>query len=387
MPENPTPAAKTEPTEAPSEFNFSNAEAEAPRIRRRSLKAKQAGLIKPPGAVPPTARELEREAPPLSAEQAEKAVTRPAATTPTPVSRVEPAAKPAEPSAAPPRTTPLVSPAATAPKTTVAASTVNGATPATTVTAPPKTTIASSSTATNSTTSPHGTRPATLYYSSYPRKEKEAAPAAQAPMKTIPTASTASTSTVKATTQPAATTTTRPASTTPAATTVPTSVTRPAASASASRPSITSDYRANVERQSREQKSVGSILSYVVYGLIAFFVLAAALAGYGGYVLSQRISDQSVTVNQLDTKYASANKELIAKLATTQDTLNQAQAQITRENDLIVKQQDELNRLIAAINDNTKSLAVEKQARIQEAINLRARIRDLENDKTAPATR
>ncbi|MCE0523560.1 MAG: hypothetical protein LV480_11690 [Methylacidiphilales bacterium] len=213
---------------------------------------------------------------------------------------------------------------------------------------PPKTstTRASSSAA----TSPHGTRPATLYYSSSPRKTED-----PSPMKTTPTASTASTS---------------------SSTTLPSSLSRPATSSP--RPATNIDYRANVERQTREQKSVGSILTYVVYGLIAFFVLGVALAGYGANVIFKQIHDQSVTVTDLDQRYSAENKDLNAKLATTQDTLSQAQAQIARQQDLILKQQEELNRLIAATSDNASAIKAEKQARAQEGANLRAEIRDLQ---------
>jgi hypothetical protein len=134
-----------------------------------------------------------------------------------------------------------------------------------------------------------------------------------------------------------------------------------------------------VERQSREQKSVGNILTYAVYALIGFFVLGAALAGYGTKVIFDRLHDQSQTVSDLDARYATANKDLNAKLATTQDTLTQAQAQIARQQDLILKQQEELNRLIAATNDNANALKAEKQARTQETAALRGRVRDLEN--------
>jgi len=113
-------------------------------------------------------------------------------------------------------------------------------------------------------------------------------------------------------------------------------------------------------------------------------VLTAALAGYGGWVLSQRITDQSVTVRDIDAKYAATTKDLTAKLAVTQDTLTQAQAQIARQQDLIVKQQDQLNRLIATTNENTKAITAEKQARAQETTVLRGRVRDLEKNEPAP---
>jgi uncharacterized coiled-coil protein SlyX len=137
-----------------------------------------------------------------------------------------------------------------------------------------------------------------------------------------------------------------------------------------------------VERQSREQKSVGNILAYAVYALIGFFVLSAGLAIYGADVIFTQLHDQSVTVSDLDARNAAASKDLNVKLATTQDTLAQAQAQITRQQDLIVRQQEQLNRLIAATNDNAAALKSEKQARTQETANLRSRIRDLENRPT-----
>jgi hypothetical protein len=211
----------------------------------------------------------------------------------------------------------------------------------------------------NPSVSPHGTRPATLYYSSQPRKDTEAP---SAPMKTIPTAS--------------------PASST--ATAIPTSTARPTTSATtaASRPASNVDYRANVERQSREQKSVGNILAYVVYALIAFFVISAGLAVYGADVIFKQIHEQSLTVSDLDARYAAADKDLTAKLATTQDTLTAAQAQIARQQELIVQQQEALNKLIAATNDNAGAVKSERTARAQETASLRERVRELEYKTT-----
>lgn len=328
MPENQIPATQPESGAAAGEFNFAKSEAENPRIKRRSLKAKPAGLIKPASGPPSAAREPEREAPPLASERVVKPQNISAAAAP----------KAAEPVPAPPKVTPSV------------ASTLSPSPASADATTKAATTSASNTT----TTSPHGTRPATLYYSSTPRKAET-----PSPMKTIPTASPASSSSASS------------------ATATPTSVAR--AATSSPRPASTVDYRANVERQSREQKSVGNILNYVVYGLIGFFVIGALLAGYGTKVIFDRLRDQSATVSDLDARYAAANKDLNAKLAATQDTLAQAQAQIGRQQDLIVKQQEELNKLIADTNDNVSALKVEKQARAQETANLRERVRDLEN--------
>ena len=330
MPDNQIPATQSESGAAPGEFNFANPPKESPRMKRRSLKAKPGGSLAPSSGMPPAARELEREAPPLSAEQVAKPRPPEAGQV-----KIEPAGKITGPASAPPKVTP--SPATTPARP--ASGITNTARIASTV---------------SPTASPHGTRPATLYYSSQPRKDKEA----PSPMKTIPTTP-ASSSSVSSTG------------------TLPSSL--PRSAASAPRPATTADYRANMERQAREQKSVGNILAYAVYALIGFFVVSAGLAIYGADVIFKQLHDQSVTVTDLDARYGAANKDLNVKLAATQDTLNQAQAQITRQQALIVAQQEELNRLIAATNDNESGLKVEKQARAQETANLRARVRDLEN--------
>jgi Skp family chaperone for outer membrane proteins len=322
MPENQIPESGA----VPAEFNFAKPATENPRMKRRSLKPKPEGLIKPSGNTLPVARELEREAPPLSAEQAQTAKPQPQAAV---AAKTAPAVKTAQaPIAAPPRTTP-------SPSTMPSHPASGGTTKATAASTP--------------TASPHGTRPAALYYSS--RKDKEA----HSPMKPTPTASPASAS---------------------SATTLPSSAAR--AATASPRPATTIDYRANVDRQSREQKSVGNILAYAVYALVGFFVISAGLAIYGADVIFKQLHDQSMTVSDLDARYAAANKELNGKLATTQDTLTQAQAQLTRQQDLILRQQEELNRLIASTNDNIAALKQERQARTQETATLRARLRDLE---------
>jgi hypothetical protein len=368
MPENQIPATQPEPGAAPGEFNFAKPVTENPRIRRRSLKAKPGSLLKPITSAPSATREPEREAPPLSDEPvvkprgiSEVAVTE--GRVPRATAENDPRSeiagyqqKPKQDSTQEVKVAPTVKIAATTPappKVTPSLASTSSR-PASGVTATPK--IAST---VSPAISPHGTRPATLYYSSQPRKDTEAI----LPMKTIPTASPAPSSSASS-----------------ATTTLPSSVAR--AATSSPRPASTVDYRANVERQSREQKSVGSLLSYVVYALIGFFVISAGLAGYGSYVIFQRLHDQSQTVSDLDARYAAANKDLNAKLATTQDTLSQAQAQIARQQDLILKQQEELNRLIAATSDNASALKTEKQARAQETASLRARVRDLEDRST-----
>jgi hypothetical protein len=127
---------------------------------------------------------------------------------------------------------------------------------------------------------------------------------------------------------------------------------------------------------------VGGLLAILVYSLIAFFVLGAALAGYGAYVVSVQLHQQSVTVSQLDAKYAAANKDLDAKLASTLDTLTQAQSQIDRQQELILRQQETINKLLSATQETAAAVRQEKQTRAEETASLRERVKDLEYQTT-----
>ena len=322
MPDNNSPAAKPEPVAEPGEFDFAQSAEENPRIKRRSLKPPQESMLKPTGEVPSSARELVREAPPLSSE-AVKPEYKPRiqddadAESNAAVKMTEPS--PTRPSSSsqflpnrPPRTTPVPSP----------------------------------------TSSPHGTRPATLYYSSGIRKDKEDS----SPMKSTPTPTTPN---------PASSTAPASAARPTTSSTMPASAARPAASASSTRPSSVVDYRTNVERQSREQKSVGSILSILVYTLIGLFLVGSSLSGYGAWVLSKQIHQQSVTVDDLDKRMSDRSQTLEDQLKTTMTTLSEAQAQIAREQELILKQQETINKLITATDDNASALRQEKAARAQ----------------------
>jgi len=312
MPDNSIPAPHSDPEVQPGEFDFAKPVEEHPRVRRRSLKLKPAASLKPGTGAPAPSHEIISEAPPQTAE------------TVAPEEQAEP-------------------------------------TSVRTTTAQPAQTRSGTASPSNKSTStqpasPHGTRPATLYYSTGARKEKED----PSPMKSTPTAS-------------------------PAPSTSSTSPTPVRTAASTVRPSSVVDYRTNVERQAREQKSVGGILSILVYSLIGLFVLGALLAGYGAYVVHQALHDQSVTVTQLEARYDAENKDLNAKLATTLDTLTQAQAQINRQQDLLVKQQEAISKLLVATEDNAAALKQEKAARAQESAtraqetaSLRARLKDLE---------
>jgi hypothetical protein len=150
------------------------------------------------------------------------------------------------------------------------------------------------------------------------------------------------------------------------------------------RASTASDFRANIDRQSREQKSVGDVLTYIVYAIGALLVISAALAIYGGYTLSRQIHQQSVTVSDLDARYAAENKTLNAALGATDDALAEAQAQLHRQEDMITRQQDTINKLVVTNDEIVNALKAERLTRASETANLRARVRSLE-DETTPA--
>jgi hypothetical protein len=323
MPENNLPAPNPKPEALPGEFDFTQPPVDIPRVRKRSLKSQPAPSLQPVQGIPPAARELEREAPPLSSAQAKPEYQ------PDP-RHDDDAEKNAE--------VKITEPSRPAPSPTTTAKP-----PGSTFTRPTPTT------ASKPTASPHGTRPATLYYSSGARKNKEESP----PMKTTPSASPApSTSTPSA----------APARSTP----------------STVRAASVVDYRTNVERQSREQKSVGDLLSIIVYTLIGLFVIGASLSGYGTYVIFKQLRQQSVTVSDLDARLSAQNSALATQLQTTVTTLSEAQAQIGREQELILKQQETINKLIAAAQDNAAAIRTERATRADETASIRERLRDLE---------
>ncbi len=140
------------------------------------------------------------------------------------------------------------------------------------------------------------------------------------------------------------------------------------------------DFRSNAERQAREQKSMGGIIAIIVYSLVGLFALGTILAGYGAYVITRQIHKQSLTLSDLDTRYTAENHALTVQLQATNDSLSRSLAQIARQQELLTRQQDALNKLADAAEANTAAWRQERQARAAEAASLRSRIRDLEDE-------
>ena len=322
MPDDPRQASSPP---ASGEFNFDDSPSlEQPRIKRRSLRPRPAPAPQPAAEEP---------APAVPEPEPDRLEATAAATPP-------PAETPA--------------PARTAPNGTISSS--RPAVPGRTI--PPTGYVSRPAAA----TTPSSTMPNPgLYYSSgAPREAERPSATPNPPMKpSTPTPSTAAAS-------PSTVSTYR------------------ATPSSTPRTSTASDFRANIDRQSREQKSVGDVLSYIVYAIGALLIIGAALAIYGGYTLSRQIHEQSVTMSDLDARYAAENKQLTAALGTTNDTLEQAQAQIRRQEEMIARQQDTINKLVTTNDEIVAALKQERLQRASETANLRARVRSLE-DETTPA--
>lgn len=132
------------------------------------------------------------------------------------------------------------------------------------------------------------------------------------------------------------------------------------------RPSTVSDFRSNIDRQSREQKSIGGILNLAVYALIALFVLGGGLAAYGAHIIFKQLNDQSSTVSDLDARFAKATDELDTQLKATQQSVLQLQTQANREQDLLLRQQDSIGKVQASLTSTIESLHQERSARASE---------------------
>jgi cell division protein FtsB len=154
-----------------------------------------------------------------------------------------------------------------------------------------------------------------------------------------------------------------------------------------------SDFRSNIDRQSREQKSIGSILNLVVYALIGLFIFAGLLAGYGAHDVYKQLHAQSTTVSELDARYSAANQELTDKLTATQAGIQQLQTQLSHSQELLLRQQDLLTKMQSSLDTQTQALreerstrAAETSIRAQETSALRSRLRALEvkNDSYHP---
>ena len=130
-----------------------------------------------------------------------------------------------------------------------------------------------------------------------------------------------------------------------------------------------SDFRRNAERQSREQQSTGSILSGIAYALLASILIVASLASFGGYVMWRQIKSQATTVAQLSDKL---NAEVT--------TLREEAVESRKISDETVRrQQEQVNRLNAALEQQRIAFSNELKKRDQSIQTLQGNVKKLEN--------
>ena len=137
-----------------------------------------------------------------------------------------------------------------------------------------------------------------------------------------------------------------------------------------------SQYQQNIQRQSREQKAVGSMLSGVAVVLIALIALVGVLASVGGYFLYKAIQDQSVTVNQLQGKIDTENLKLHTAIQESDVAVENLTAQVNSQKEQI----SALQRQLDDFRSQFKKQRLADQARQQK---LEIRLYELERQAIA----
>ena len=104
-------------------------------------------------------------------------------------------------------------------------------------------------------------------------------------------------------------------------------------------------------------------MSIVVYVLIGLFVLSACLAGYGGYTLSRQIHAQSVTVSDLDARYAAQNRRSRRRSPRRTTTCRRRRRSFAAIRKILLRQQDTINKLVSANDATVAALRQERSTR------------------------
>ena len=130
-----------------------------------------------------------------------------------------------------------------------------------------------------------------------------------------------------------------------------------------------SDFRRNAERQSKEQKTTGNILSGIAYALLAVIMIVASLSAFGGYVMWRQIQSQATTVAQLSDK-------LNNEVAVLRD-----EAAITKKNadENFRRQQEILNKTIVSLEQQRANFLAEQKKKDREILSLQGRLTRIEN--------
>jgi DNA repair exonuclease SbcCD ATPase subunit len=148
------------------------------------------------------------------------------------------------------------------------------------------------------------------------------------------------------------------------------------------------DYRQQVERQQKEQKSTTSLLAMAVYGLIALVLGGSALAGYGTYVIFGELSDQKATAEQIRADLADNLVLLNQRVETLSASFVQEQ---NRNQEETLKLRGDLDTLSAQTQTSLKAQQTELakrdaalKARQNEIKELQGRINRIERRLDLP---
>ncbi len=134
-----------------------------------------------------------------------------------------------------------------------------------------------------------------------------------------------------------------------------------------------SQYQQNVLRQSREQKAVGSLLSGVAIVLVIMILLVAGLAGYGTWFLWKQIQQQSVSVDQIDSKFT-------AEVQNLKTSLKETVAVVDELTSLIQTQKQQIASLQSQLEENKKQMARDRSTTQAQLKKLENRMYDAERD-------
>jgi hypothetical protein len=134
---------------------------------------------------------------------------------------------------------------------------------------------------------------------------------------------------------------------------------------------IFTQYQQNVQRQSKEQKSVGTLLKIVGFVLIAGLLTVGGLAGYGGWILSRQIQEQSVSITELETKMA-------AEILSLRNNLRDANTILEDLNTSLQSQKLRATHLEKQLDAAQVSRKKERASDLQRVQKLENRVYDLE---------
>jgi hypothetical protein len=132
-----------------------------------------------------------------------------------------------------------------------------------------------------------------------------------------------------------------------------------------------STFQQNVQRQAREQKAVGSILSGVVVVIFSLIIICAGLAGYGGYILHKQIGEQSVSIDQLETK-------MVANVDLLQSSLKETVAAVDALNAQSQAQKQQITWLQSQLESIRSQASKDRAAQDSRIKKMDARLYDLE---------